>query len=58
MNSLLIGGGINEVEDPSGRNGHWDKHGKWHDDRWGYASSFFGKGRGESVEGSKVVLME
>ncbi|WWD21196.1 hypothetical protein CI109_105680 [Kwoniella shandongensis] len=30
---LIIGGGVSDVEtNPSGRHGHWDKHGEWHND--------------------------
>ncbi|KAK8844144.1 hypothetical protein IAR55_006938 [Kwoniella newhampshirensis] len=30
---LIIGGGVSDVEsNPTGRHGHWDKHGEWHGD--------------------------
>jgi hypothetical protein len=59
MASLLIGGGISDVENnPPGRSGHWDKHGKWHDDRWGYASRLLGKGQAEAATMEQVVVME
>lgn len=54
--SMLIGGTISDVEgNPPGRNGHWDKHGKWHDDRWGYASSLLG---GKAVADEQVTITQ
>jgi hypothetical protein len=33
IRSLLVGGGISDIEqNPPGRQGHWGRHGKWHDD--------------------------